>query len=154
MRKNRSNFIHRTARHFLAVLALFCVFHEIPVFASASVADLISDTNPASAGFFRLSWKSQGAEVELQESTNADFEHSRLIYTGSDQAAVQSGKADGIWYYRIRALVGSGSGPWSEPIQVKVAHHPLHRAITFLSLGFLVFAATVWVVVRGMGKSP
>jgi hypothetical protein len=39
--------------------------------------------------------------------------------------------------------------PWSEPVTVTVAHHPLSRAVAFFTVGALVFLATLGLIVRG-----
>ena len=111
------------------------------------------DNEIASAGFFRLSWETDAERVELQEATDPEFHNPTTPYSGPDQAAVISGKPGGMWYYRIRALSNQHAGPWSEPVAVAVIHHSLYRAFLFLTLGIIVFAAIVLMIVRGSGKT-
>ena len=134
-------------------LMLFCVFSMESALALGSAPSLSSDENPATAGFFRLSWNTDSGNVELQKGSHKAFRNPVTTYLGPDQATVISGKPDGTWYYRARVLRGSNKGPWSEPIAVTVRHHSLARALIFLSLGIVVFLATAWMVVRGSVKT-
>jgi hypothetical protein len=131
---------------------LFLLLFLLPPVASqaqSSVPQLSSDSSVATAGFFRLSWDTDAAQVELQEASDNDFRSARTYYKGADKAALISGKPNGDWYYRIRALQGDVPGPWSEPLLVTVVHHPLSRALLFFGLGLAVFIAIVVLVVRG-----
>lgn len=112
-----------------------------------SVPQLTSDSDVASAGFFRLSWKTDVGRAELQEADNSGFRDAKTLYIGSDTASVISGKANGSWYYRVRAL-DPEVGEWSEPVTVLVAHHKLSRAFMFLFLGVVVFVAIVVMILR------
>ena len=114
----------------------------------ATALTLEADSDIATAGFFQLTWTSEGP-VELQESRQPDFSAARVIYAGADRARVISGKPDGDWYYRVRPAGNPVSAPWSEPIHVTVAHHSLGRALTFFAVGAIVFAATLGLIVRG-----
>ena len=114
---------------------------------------LSSDSDIATAGFFRLSWETDAAQVELQEANDAAFSHAHTYYKGADRAAVVSGKANGTWYYRIRAIDEGQAGPWSSALLVTVAHHSLSRALLFFAVGLLVFVAIAVVVIRGAGES-
>ncbi|MGD2113182.1 MAG: fibronectin type III domain-containing protein [Gammaproteobacteria bacterium] len=137
-----------------ALLALLCCLLVPPVIqARPPVPRLQSDTEIATAGYFRLSWETVAAGVELQESTGADFRDPHTAYLGPDRATVISGKPDGIWYYRIRARDEQQAGAWSTPVQVTVAHHGLHRALVFFGLGVLVFLATIALITRGTGPA-
>lgn len=134
-------------------LVLVCLFMIGSIQAQVSVPQLSSDSDVASAGFFRLSWETAAERVELQEDTSPDFRNPITAYLGSDRAAVISGKADGTWYYRIRAMDDAQGGAWSEPLAVVVEHHSLSRALMFLSLGVIVFVAIVLMIMRGPGKA-
>ena len=114
------------------------------------VPRLSSDTDIATAGFYRLSWKTDKiTQVEVQEADNPAFNDASLQYQGPDDASVISGKANGTWYYRARVLRDQQSGPWSDVVKVTVAHHPLSRAFMFFGLGVVVFVATLLMVIRG-----
>jgi hypothetical protein len=112
------------------------------------VPQLTSDSDVASAGFFQLSWKTDAQRVELQEATNPGFRNAKTFYIGPDRASVISGKPNGSWYYRVRAL-DPEQGGWSEPVTVLVDHHDLSRALMFLFVGVIVFVATVVMILRG-----
>ena len=114
------------------------------------VPSLSSDTEIATAGFYRLSWQTDGiTQVELQEADNPDFADASIDYQGPDDASVVSGKPNGTWYYRARVIGDQQAGPWSTAVKVTVAHHPLYRAFMFFGLGVVVFVATLLLVVRG-----
>lgn len=110
---------------------------------------LTSDSEVATAGYYQLSWESDNAVVELEESTDATFGDPQLLYAGADSATVISGRSDGTWFYRARIRDNNGESPWSEPVSVTVTHHTLTRALSFFALGIVVFLATVWIIVRG-----
>ncbi|MCG6899712.1 MAG: hypothetical protein LJE75_06875 [Gammaproteobacteria bacterium] len=133
----------------LLAVALACLIATDPVLAIQTAPRLSSDTDTATAGFYRLEWQSAAELVELQEATDAGFEFATTIYTGPDRATVLSGKSDGTRYYRVRANDASQNSPWSNPIAVTVVHHSLSRALLFLFMGIFVFLAIVTVVVRG-----
>jgi hypothetical protein len=110
---------------------------------------LAVDSPTATAGFFRLSWGPGASEFELQEADGPGFERPTTLYRGPDTATVISGRPDGTWHYRVRAVTDTGAGSWSNPIAVTVDHHDLGRALTFLALGCGVFVATALTIVRG-----
>jgi hypothetical protein len=117
---------------------------------------LLSDTQTATAGYFRLNWESADMNpvIELQQADNPGFADASFRYRGQDRASVISGMPDGAWYYRARVISDDKAGPWSETVAVKVAHHPLSRAWLFFGLGALVFAATVLLIIRGAEHNP
>jgi len=118
--------------------------------AALPVPNLKSDTDIATAGFYRLSWRTgKITQVEAQEADNPAFRDASLHYQGPDDASVISGKANGTWDYRARLLRDRQSGPRSDVVKVTVAHHPLSRAFLFFGLGVAVFVATLLMVVRG-----
>lgn len=112
-----------------------------------------SDNTISSAGYFRLSWDTNAQHSELQEGDNPEFANPSVVYSGPDQAAVISGKSDGIWYYRIRTSNHQQTGPWSNVVAVTVKHHELSRAVMFFALGVLVFLAMLVMIFRGPDKS-
>ena len=118
-----------------------------------SVPRLSSNIAVASAGFFRLNWETDAKLVELQEAKNPSFQDPHSVYFGPDRATVISGKSNGTWYYRVRAANDTQTGPWSEPVPVVVAHHSLSRALAVLSIGIVVFLATVLMIIRRTEKS-
>lgn len=109
----------------------------------------------AKAGVYALSWTWQGqgdapVEFELQEATSRDFTTARTIYRGPDRGSTLTGRSDGTYFYRIRALTSDNrSGPWSAPEVVEVNHHSLARALRFFTVGAVVFLATLGLIVAG-----
>lgn len=136
-----------------AVLLLLCLFPAAPVLAQNSAPRLSSDSDVATAGFFRLSWETEAGRVELQEATAPGFRSPVISYSGPDRATVISGKPNGEWYYRVRAVEEDRPESWSETVKVTVAHHNPSRALLFLSVGIVVFVAIVMMIVRGPGKT-
>jgi hypothetical protein len=122
----------------------------------ALAPSLSSDTEVATAGFYRLEWQWEGASpdtadaFEVQESTRADFGNASALYRGPDLATVISGRRDGTRYYRVRATgEGAPRGVWSNVVKVQTAHHPLSRALAFFAAGALVFSLTLALILRG-----
>jgi len=116
----------------------------LPVWAAGDPL-LQASTEKSDTGEYRLSWSADGAEVVLEEATAEDFADARTIFQGTDEAAVVSGRFDGVYRYRLRL----GDGPWSAPVAVVVEHHSAAETFTFLGLGALVFLATGVLVVAG-----
>ncbi len=139
---------------------LICAFGAAVFFLSltavagsgAPLLVLSSDTDTASAGFYRLEWNwtaaaaEPGGEFELQESTLPDFSDAAPLYRGPDLATVISGRRDGRRYYRVRSQPHAA---WSNTVQVTTAHHTLSRALAFFAAGALVFALTLAMILHG-----
>ena len=102
-------------------------------------------------GHIKIEWNMDqaGADVELQQAEDKLFDNPHVIYRGPDNATFVSGLEDGTYYFRVRKL----EGPWSEVITVNVKHHSLQVAFILFGLGAIVFAMTVFVVVRGAVNS-
>lgn len=128
-------------------LVLACLLIAGPIQAGNHAPKLSSDHEVASAGYFQLSWEVEAERVELQEATSPTFRNATTLYIGPDNHSVISGKPNGSWYYRVRAL-NAQADAWSSPVTVLVAHHELSRALMFLSLGIFVFVAIVVMIVR------
>jgi hypothetical protein len=81
----------------------------LPLPALATNIQLQSDSDVATAGFYRLFWSmdnnAQMTEVEyqLQSSSDAQLSQAHIVYQGPDLARVVSGQSDGDYYYRIPA---------------------------------------------------
>ena len=132
----------------LLLPALLCLLMVSVSHAGTPAPTLSVDNETATAGFFRLNWELDATAFELQESLSPDFVNAATLYSGPDRATVISGKPDGAWHYRVRAQTNGRPGPWSDPVSVTVAHHSLARAFTFLTLGFIIFGATVLMIFR------
>ena len=95
------------------ILVLACLLIAGPTLAKTPAkpqADnhapiLSSDHEVASAGFFQLSWETDAKRIELQEASSPAFRNPTTLYIGTDSKSVISGKPNGSWYYRVRALV-------------------------------------------------
>lgn len=111
---------------------------------------LQTDTEMATAGYYRLSWQSDmAADFVLEEATDPAFLQVTTLYQGPDTATLISGRSDGTYYYRVRNMQNDNQDDWSDVTTVEVSHHPLSRAFMFFALGAIVFIATLVVVVLG-----
>lgn len=134
-------------RQLTRLLLVYLAF-AYPVLAFA--IDLHSDTETATAGYYQLTWQQAGQpRYQLEEAIDKTFAQTKTIYEGSDTATIVSGRANGTYYYRVRALTNLPNNPWSTPVTVEVKHHSLARAAFFFSLGAIVFLATLVTVVIG-----
>lgn len=139
----------------LVALLLICGPAHAGGAPSPASPELSADTAVATAGYFDLSWHAVGAvgdgpvRFELQEARSPAFAAPRTLYAGPDRATALSGRADGTYYYRVRA----DGGPWSPVVAVEVAHHSLVRAGLFFALGAAVFAATAGLILRGDARA-
>ena len=129
------------------ILLLILICQVSPAIAAEVEFSLDSDQTTSSSGYIKLEWRSEidAEEFELQQSTNKDFSDAKLIYFGPDKASFISGLENGVYYYRVRAQ----NGDWSETLQVTVEHQSMKLAYTLFALGFVVFALTTFVVIRG-----
>lgn len=138
------------------------VFHQLLLLLSLlgsttliNAVTLATDTELATAGYYQLTWQDpDGAAYELQEARDSTFTRPQLIYTGGDLATVITGRADGEYFYRVRALDASQPpGAWSSPVKVTVQHHALGPAFGFFGVGALVFIAILTAILRGNAQS-
>lgn len=105
----------------------------------AGANELSASTTLSTDGVYQISWAVDGP-AELVESRGPGFEDTRVVYAGTDNATVLTGRSDGRYRYHLRGLEGT--------VDVEVRHHPLSRALVFFTLGAIVFLATVALVVR------
>lgn len=101
----------------------------------------------SNSGYIQLDWTAvEGGQYILQRSMQPDFANSQTIYEGPDHASFVSGLDNGTYYYRV----GDGAGQWSDTLTLTVEHQSMPLALTLFGLGFLVFALTVFVVIKGV----
>jgi hypothetical protein len=143
----------------MRLFSIAFVFLFTPALAFATPT-LSTDSNLATAGYFRLTWSSddKSASVRqyvLQQADNPDFENPKTLYKGSDMAMVVSGKPDGEYYYRVRTAQPDDpmKSPWSEAVKVTVEHHSLMKAFGFFGAGLVVFAGTLFMIVTGARRT-
>lgn len=140
-------------------LAIACLFLlsvvVLPLPVLSSNIHLDSDTEVATAGYFRLSWwldamvEKDNIEYQLQRSGQPDFARFKVAYLGPDLARVVSGKSDGEYYYRIRAIQhGVPLTGWSNVVRISVAHHSLFRALMFFVAGAMVFFSLLIFILK------
>ncbi len=115
------------------------------------VPQLESDTEVATAGYYRLEWLAKEVtDFVLEESRQPSFNQSRILYQGPDTARIISGRADGDYYYRVRDVnTRGGKNIWSEVVYVQVKHHSRSRAFLFFAIGAMVFVATLVMIIIG-----
>jgi hypothetical protein len=159
--------------------AATCAWIVLAVAASAPVSAVAAPAPGAPAiavepavstsGYFRVSWALNDAgggqpgrngetpddvRFELEETRGVHSSDATLLYDGRDLATVITGRGNGTYRYRVRALVASaGASPWSERVAVQVRHHSRSRALGFFAAGAVVFVATVGLVVVGSATS-
>ncbi|OOG28089.1 hypothetical protein B1C78_02380 [Thioalkalivibrio denitrificans] len=142
----------RIASLFAGLLA-FMVVWAAPVHAEAPAPTLSVSNDLARAGYYQLRWSLDDVDVvhyRVEESTDADFRETDVLYEGADRATVISGRSDGTFHYRVRAELADGTRTdWSDPQAVQVAHHPFGQAVFLFILGGVVFLATVILIIAG-----
>ncbi|MFP4683147.1 MAG: fibronectin type III domain-containing protein [Ectothiorhodospira sp.] len=116
---------------------------------------LESTDTPAKGGYYQLKWSLEDADDPidkfiLQESDGDGFDSPRVFYEGADRATVISGRSNGTYHYRVRAVFRDGSrSPWSDPLEVEVAHHSAGQAYGLFVLGGVVFFTTAGMIAAG-----
>ena len=127
------------------IVILCAIVVVVPVWATPR---LQSDSERATAGYFRLSWTSEAKDIYvLQEAGDPEFLSAKTLYQGPDTATIISGRGNGTYYYRVRAK--HQEDQWSDFTSVAVEHHSLTRALVFFALGAIVFTVTLTTVVLG-----
>jgi len=119
----------------------------------AQAPDIKASTAISTAGYFQLNWQGQKASslYQLEESANAQFTTTKIIYEGHDTASIISGRSNGEYLYRVREIDTNSkiASEWSTPITISVKHHSLSRALGFFFIGLIVFISTLIAIVRG-----
>ena len=132
---------------------LSVIVFPLPAVSSPTI-QLTTDSEQATAGYFRLSWNTQtntqqNIIYELQQSTRDTFANAKTIYLGADTARVISGKSNGDYSYRVRTIENDTTETsWSETVKVTVLHHSLTKAVAFFAAGAIVFLMTLIYIVR------
>lgn len=138
-----------------AILAALLLPAFSPAWAATQEAPALESTSTeAKAGYYQLKWSLEGASdidrFTLQEARGGDFASAEVFYEGADRATVISGRRDGNYHYRVRAVFQDGShSPWSTPLEVKVHHHSTAQAFGLFFLGGIVFFATAGMIAAG-----
>lgn len=92
-------------------------------------APLLLDAAPDQLGTFTLTWVASPPFNEicfvLEEAPRADFVGVLEIYRGPDDRYTLYGHAPGIFYYRVRSVIGGQTSDWSNGQVVSIA--PLKR---------------------------
>lgn len=143
----------------LVLAAIASMMLPSRVSADAERVELIARPPVSADGVYQLSWNLEGAidrELLLEESREPSFLETRVVYRGPDRATTLTGRSDGAYFYRLQPSTPSSMPSDGESVplaatmaHVVVAHHPLPRALGFFVVGFIVFAATVGLVLRG-----
>lgn len=100
--------------------------------------DAKSDT-----GAYRIAWQSDGQTVVRIE------ENGELLYEGTEDATTVSGRPAGEYVYRIGRVETGSEAAWADTCRVIVSPPSLTLAISLFGIGFCVFAALLFIVVRG-----
>jgi len=115
----------------LAVQGRSWITFDPPPFPDAPILAPIE--NFEGGGTYNVSWSNVagGTNYVLEEATeNGDFE---VVYTGSDSEKFISGKAAGVYAYRVRAFNADGRpSRWSNVQTVTVTTMAQHRAVDIL----------------------
>jgi len=85
--------------------------------------------------------------VVVRQGSTPAMSAARTIFEGTGTRLFVSGLTDGDYYFTI-ADAAAGAAP-SPPLHLAVMHQSLSRALWLTALGALVFAATVFVILRG-----
>ena len=96
-------------------------------FADCSLTPLpapqfLEDAPPDATGRFTLRWTQPEprARFELQEAADRALSVATLAYSGTGTRLVVVGKSAGTLHYRVRALQGPRTSPWSRVLRVQV----------------------------------
>ncbi|MCW5665821.1 MAG: hypothetical protein KIT35_18480 [Piscinibacter sp.] len=82
----------------------------------------LPEADPDAGGSYRVSWTRPEPQVrfELQEGSDRAFLVASLLYAGTDTALAVVARPRGVRWYRVRALDGLRTSPWSGVLEVRV----------------------------------
>lgn len=83
--------------------------------SAPTAPNLAAVSNDDADGNYQVTWGpvSGASAYVLQEASEASMSSAVTVYTGSGNQWFASGKADGSYYYRVRAQNQAGTSPWS-----------------------------------------
>lgn len=95
-------------------------------------APVLEATEPDNSGTFSLSWtrpasappeteEDDGVAYVLEESADANWGDSAVIYRGAETRVTIYGRTAGDYFYRVRAVAGRSSSEWSAGVAVRVS---------------------------------
>ncbi|MBK1831378.1 hypothetical protein JIN77_11615 [Verrucomicrobiaceae bacterium R5-34] len=107
------------------------------------------ESKPSDNGAIELVWdKPTDTVVVLEQSANADFTSPIERYRGTDAGSVITGLAEGVHFFRLRAVDGADD-TWSEPLRVEVAFYPESKLFVLLGIGAVVVSLTIGTILYG-----
>ena len=95
----------------------------------------------------------KGAEYVLERSRSPDFADETVLYQGKERGTFVSGMAEGNYYFRVFIRHGERVGPRGDVLVVNVTYVERQKVVLLLAVGFLVFIATVGVIIFGSIRS-
>ena len=112
----------------------------------------------ATEGLVDLVWEAEpvddSIQFQLQQSSDSEFSEVKTRYEGLDRGTYVSGLLEGDYYFRVRTLAVEGEpGPWSDPMHVQVRYVSHTLVFWLMSIGSIVFIATVLTVIKGHLRS-
>jgi hypothetical protein len=84
--------------------------------ASPTAPSVLTVPATSTTGNYRVSWTSVSGNpsYELAEATDAGFTSPAVLYTGPGTAFQVTGRPDGTYWYRIRAVNSVGNSAWTD----------------------------------------
>jgi len=79
----------------------------------------ISVPTNSTTGSYNISWTAGTGTItryDLYEATASNFSGETVIYSGTGTSKAISGKANGAYYYRVRAVEGTVTGEYSQVV--------------------------------------
>ena len=140
-----------------AACLVFALALAAPLSSRGAVGFLDAEdgTIESPEGKHLLRWEFSGAQpspdaaFELQYSDTPEFTRPVTRYRGRDTATSITGLNEGDHHFRIRLTDGEINGAWSAPVTIRVRYVGRGVVITLMTLGLLLFAATVGAVLKG-----
>lgn len=138
---------------FFKTLVILCIYSTAHAASEAVPLQIEVDNNPASAGYYQLSWDNPNERpIELQEALDADFDTARTLWRGPAESRFVSGKSDGEYFYRLRYLGNDHKTTWGPVTRVEVEHHSLQQAGWWFGLGLMVFIIILIAIWHGQAE--
>lgn len=116
-----------------------------------AAVQILCPDGPSGTGAYRIAWDGpDGATFRLVETElSASAPRERLLYEGPDGASTVSGRAEGLYRYKVGIVENDQVHAWSEACEVHVEPPSMHMAVTLFGVGFAVVLATVMTILFG-----
>ncbi len=144
--------MRRRSLHCLLILPSVVALGLCPVNAAPELtADGSRMPVRSEEGKVLLEWEDAGGIYRLEHAREAAFTAPLIRYAGPDRASLVTGLVEGEHHFRVGRLPDAAATEliWSNPVRVDVEYVDARLVVALMSVGCLLFFATVGAVLIG-----